>query len=119
MTNVVSEAVLNNSNGSSRVKKTSGNKSSSKDNLTSVSPTPPKDIHRPSKDTGFAVRALYDYTAADKDEVSFVEGDVIVNCQKVDEGWMTGTVQRTLTWGMLPANYVEKIVQQTGRFKLA
>jgi len=112
------EAVLNNSNGDSRAKRTSGNKSS-KDNLTSVSPTPPKDAHRPGKDTGFAVRALYDYTAADKDEVSFVEGDVIVNCQKVDEGWMTGTVQRTLTWGMLPANYVEKIVQQTGRFKLA
>lgn len=84
-----------------------------------MSPTPPKDNHRPTKDTGFAVKALYDYVAADKDEVSFIEGDVIVNCQKVDEGWMTGTVQRTLTWGMLPANYVEKIVQQTGRFKLA
>uniref|UniRef100_A0AC34FG00 SH3 domain-containing protein n=1 Tax=Panagrolaimus sp. ES5 TaxID=591445 RepID=A0AC34FG00_9BILA len=70
------------------------------------------------KSTGFTVRALYDYNAADKDEVSFLEGDVIVNCQKVDEGWMTGTVQRTLTWGMLPANYVEKIVQPTGRFKL-
>jgi hypothetical protein len=73
---------------------------------------------REEKSTGFTVRALYDYTAADKDEVSFLEGDVIVNCQKVDEGWMTGTVQRTLTWGMLPANYVEKIVQPTGRFKL-
>lgn len=71
------------------------------------------------KDTGFVVKALYDYTAADKDEVSFNEGDVIVNCQKVDEGWMTGTVQRTLTWGMLPANYVEKVVQPTGRFKLS
>uniref|UniRef100_A0A0N5A861 LIM and SH3 domain protein F42H10.3 n=1 Tax=Syphacia muris TaxID=451379 RepID=A0A0N5A861_9BILA len=64
--------------------------------------------------TGLTVKALYDYTAADKDEVSFVEGDVIVNCQKVDEGWMTGTVQRTLKWGMLPANYVEVIKQPTG-----
>ncbi|CAJ0942738.1 unnamed protein product, partial [Mesorhabditis belari] len=56
---------------------------------------------------GFTVKAIYDYTAADKDEISFAEGDVIVNCQKVDDGWMTGTVQRTRQWGMLPANYVE------------
>lgn len=67
---------------------------------------------------GFAVKALYDYTAADKDEVSFRENDIIVNCQKVDEGWMTGTVQRTLQWGMLPANYVEKVNQPTGMYKL-
>ncbi|VDM38637.1 unnamed protein product [Toxocara canis] len=64
--------------------------------------------------TGFTVKALYDYTAADKDEVTFVEGDIIVNCQKVDEGWMTGTVKRTLQWGMLPANYVEQVKQPTG-----
>ena len=55
-------------------------------------------------------RAMYDYTAADTDEVSFLEGDVIGDCQFVDEGWMTGTVQRTKGWGMLPANYVEKIM---------
>lgn len=66
------------------------------------------------KGTGFTVKALYDYTAADKDEVTFVEDDIIVNCQKVDEGWLTGTVQRTLQWGMLPSNYVERIKQPTG-----
>ncbi|MFH4974462.1 hypothetical protein AB6A40_001171 [Gnathostoma spinigerum] len=66
-----------------------------------------------TKAAGFTVKAIYDYTAADRDEVSFVEGDIIVNCQKVDEGWMTGTVQRTRQWGMLPANYVER-VKQTG-----
>uniref|UniRef100_A0A914L2S3 LIM and SH3 domain protein F42H10.3 n=1 Tax=Meloidogyne incognita TaxID=6306 RepID=A0A914L2S3_MELIC len=67
---------------------------------------------------GFTVKALYDYTAADKDEVSFKEGDVIVNCQKVDDGWLTGTVQKTLLWGMLPANYVEKINTPTGMFRV-
>ncbi|VDK89275.1 unnamed protein product [Litomosoides sigmodontis] len=72
-------------------------------------------INRPgTKGAGFTVKALYDYTAADKDEVTFVEGDIIVNCQKVDEGWLTGTVQRTLQWGMLPANYVERVKQPTG-----
>ncbi len=41
--------------------------------------------------------------------MTFKEGDVIVGCQPVDEGWMTGTVQRTGQWGMLPANYVERV----------
>ncbi|RXN14889.1 nebulette isoform X2 [Labeo rohita] len=52
-------------------------------------------------------RALYDYAAQDHDEVSFRDGDVIVNAQPIDEGWMFGTVQRTGKSGMLPANYVE------------
>lgn len=52
-------------------------------------------------------RALYDYAAQDHDEVSFRDGDVIVNAQHIDEGWMYGTVQRTGKSGMLPANYVE------------
>ncbi|KAG7467209.1 hypothetical protein MATL_G00150970 [Megalops atlanticus] len=59
--------------------------------------------------TGKTVRAMYDYAAADNDEVSFKDGDVIVNVQSIDEGWMYGTVQRTGKTGMLPANYVEAI----------
>uniref|UniRef100_A0A673A9E3 Nebulin n=1 Tax=Sphaeramia orbicularis TaxID=375764 RepID=A0A673A9E3_9TELE len=59
--------------------------------------------------TGKTVRAMYDYTAADSDEVSFKDGDVILNVQAIDEGWMYGTVQRTGKTGMLPANYVEAI----------
>ncbi|KRX98044.1 LIM and SH3 domain protein F42H10.3, partial [Trichinella pseudospiralis] len=46
--------------------------------------------------SGLVVRALYDYSANDSDET-------------VDKGWMTGTVQRTGKWGMLPANYVERV----------
>ncbi|XDV30569.1 hypothetical protein PO909_033468 [Leuciscus waleckii] len=59
--------------------------------------------------TGKTVRAMYDYAGADNDEVSFKDGDVIVNVQSIDEGWMYGTVQRTGKTGMLPANYVEAI----------
>ncbi|XP_032385350.1 nebulin isoform X48 [Etheostoma spectabile] len=59
--------------------------------------------------TGKTVRAMYDYGAADNDEVSFKDGDVIVNVQAIDEGWMYGTVQRTGKTGMLPANYVEAV----------
>uniref|UniRef100_A0A8C9S6L0 SH3 domain-containing protein n=1 Tax=Scleropages formosus TaxID=113540 RepID=A0A8C9S6L0_SCLFO len=72
--------------------------------LTTVSSVP----SHPST-TGKTVRAMYDYTATDTDEVSFKDGDVIINVQSIDEGWMYGTVQRTGKTGMLPANYVEAI----------
>ncbi|XP_067843239.1 nebulin isoform X3 [Heptranchias perlo] len=59
--------------------------------------------------TGKTYRAIYDYAAADADEVSFKDGDVLMNVQSIDEGWMYGTVQRTGLTGMLPANYVDAI----------
>lgn len=54
-------------------------------------------------------RAVYDYAAADEDEVSFADGDFIVDVQQIDEGWIFGRVERTGQQGMLPANYVEAI----------
>lgn len=61
----------------------------------------------PPKASGARYKALYDYTAADSDEVSFVEGDFITEAEVIDDGWMTGTVERTGAHGMLPSNYVE------------
>ncbi|XP_058119761.1 LIM and SH3 domain protein Lasp isoform X2 [Anopheles ziemanni] len=52
-------------------------------------------------------RALYDYEAQDSDEVGFSEGDLIIEVNSIDAGWMTGRVERTGLTGMLPANYVE------------
>lgn len=52
-------------------------------------------------------RAMYDYEAQDEDEVSFQDGDLIINVSSIDRGWMTGEVRRTGQVGMLPANYVE------------
>lgn len=54
-------------------------------------------------------QAVYDYTAADTDEVTFAENDTIIFCQPIDAGWMEGTVERTGQRGMLPANYVEQV----------
>ncbi|XP_033111031.1 LIM and SH3 domain protein 1-like [Anneissia japonica] len=54
-------------------------------------------------------QALYDYAAADDDEVSFAEGDYIIEVTVIDDGWMEGRVQRTGQYGMLPSNYVEKV----------
>ncbi len=51
--------------------------------------------------------AVYDYAAADDDEVSFREGDVIIDATVIDDGWMEGKVESTGAHGMLPSNYVE------------
>ena len=53
--------------------------------------------------------AVYDYDAQDDDEVSFTEGDRIVDTEAIDDGWMYGRVARTGQFGMLPANYVEPL----------
>ncbi|KAG7459738.1 hypothetical protein MATL_G00213870 [Megalops atlanticus] len=63
----------------------------------------------PPPSGGKRYRAVYDYTAADEDEVSFLDGDMILDVQQIDEGWMYGRVERTGQQGMLPANYVEAI----------
>ena len=42
-------------------------------------------------------------------QVSFQEGDIIINGEIIDDGWMSGTVKRTGQTGMLPSNYVEPI----------
>ena len=52
---------------------------------------------------------MYDYAAADDDEVSFAEDDYIIHCEPIDDGWMMGTVEKTGQHGMLPSNYVEHV----------
>ncbi len=54
-------------------------------------------------------QAVYNYDAAEDDEVSFREGDEILHGEPIDEGWMFGTVRRTGKFGMLPSNYVVPI----------
>ena len=71
--------------------------------------TAPEPAPGPPPSAGKRYRAVYDYSAADEDEVSFMDGDVIVDVQQIDEGWMYGRVERTGQQGMLPANYVEAI----------
>ena len=51
---------------------------------------------------------MFDYTAADDDEVSFREGDIIVDVNIIDDGWIEGLVERTKQFGVIPSNYVER-----------
>lgn len=69
-------------------------------------PPPKQDISK----SGNIYRAMYDYDARESDEVSFLDGDIIVNCVHIHDGWMSGIVQRTGQCGLLPANYVESII---------
>lgn len=55
------------------------------------------------------VRAIYSYTAAESDEISFIEGDVLDQCEHIDSGWMLGRNPKTGQHGLLPSNYVEII----------
>ncbi|XP_057682092.1 LIM and SH3 domain protein 1-like [Corythoichthys intestinalis] len=58
---------------------------------------------------GRRYQALYSYTAAEADEVSLQEGDLIGDVEFIDEGWVFGSNQRTGQRGMLPANYVRPV----------
>eukprot|EP00128_Syssomonas_multiformis_P010031 Colp12_sorted_trinity150504_noHs@11809 len=59
-----------------------------------------------SQGTGQRVRAVYDYTATDEQELSFREGDVIEMLHPEDEhGWCTGLLDGRQ--GLYPASYVE------------
>lgn len=51
------------------------------------------------------VVAIYDYTAARDDELSFQENSVIFVVKKNDDGWYEGVMEGIT--GLFPGNYVE------------
>ncbi|KAG0342072.1 hypothetical protein BG004_005768 [Podila humilis] len=51
--------------------------------------------------------ALYDYNAGEPNEISFSEGDVIVEIDFVTEDWWSGHSQDGTRSGLFPSNYVE------------
>ncbi|CAL8080254.1 unnamed protein product [Calicophoron daubneyi] len=57
---------------------------------------------------GLVAVCLYDYTAAEDDELSFAQGDKIFQIEQIDEGWWVG-VTANGQYGLFPANYVELI----------
>lgn len=60
----------------------------------------------PAKSSGPSAVAQYDYEKDEDNEVEFVEGDIIVEIDFVDEEWWAGKNSRTGESGVFPASYV-------------
>ncbi|KAF9972229.1 Increased rDNA silencing protein [Actinomortierella ambigua] len=53
-------------------------------------------------------KAIFDCTGDDEHELTFKEGDIILNVEETaEEGWLRGTIERTGEQGLFPDNYVE------------
>ncbi|EDQ88248.1 uncharacterized protein MONBRDRAFT_32905 [Monosiga brevicollis MX1] len=64
----------------------------------------------PAVDVICKARALYEYTAENRDEeIDLLEGDVIAVEYKADNGWWVGINTRTQRNGIFPGTYVEEL----------
>ncbi|XP_030373926.1 src substrate cortactin [Scaptodrosophila lebanonensis] len=63
------------------------------------------------EDTGLHAIALYDYQAADDDEISFDPDDTVTHIEMIDEGWWRGLCKNR--YGLFPANYVQVVNQNS------
>ncbi|RKP03033.1 hypothetical protein CXG81DRAFT_17387 [Caulochytrium protostelioides] len=67
-------------------------------------PLPPRSPER----RGLTVRALYDYEAAEDNEIALSEGELVTDVLQLDEGWWEGTNAHGAR-GLFPAAYVEAV----------
>lgn len=67
--------------------------------------------------SGLMARTLYDYQAAEADELSFDVDELITNIDKIDSGWYKGSIVQggTKKTGLFPANYV-KLLNDNGEY---
>ncbi|EEA22282.1 actin binding protein [Talaromyces marneffei ATCC 18224] len=68
-------------------------------------PEPEVNHHAEAGHTGHTATALYDYEAAEDNELSFPDGAKIVNIEFPDDDWWSGEYDGNV--GLFPANYVE------------
>lgn len=66
-------------------------------------------VEQEIKGAGLMARTLYDYQAAEDDELTFDVDDLITNIDKVSEEWYRGTIAKAgrQVTGLFPANYVK------------
>ncbi|RKP17248.1 hypothetical protein ROZALSC1DRAFT_16559, partial [Rozella allomycis CSF55] len=70
--------------------------------IESEPPKPPRGVAEE-----ITVKALYDYDAAENNELSFSEGAIITNVEKTTPDWWQGEINGRI--GLFPSNYVEQI----------
>ncbi|CEP19603.1 hypothetical protein [Parasitella parasitica] len=57
-----------------------------------------------------SMKAVFDCSADEAGELSFKEGDILVDVEESgEEGWYTGRIQNTVETGLFPYNYVVEI----------
>merc|ERR1712226_1017854 len=86
-------------------------KSSKKDNKKKSSKSSKsKKTKKKNKTTkpGNAYKALYDYEASDKTELSFAVGDVVEFLEEADGGWVSAKSSDGLE-GQVPSNYFKEM----------
>lgn len=62
----------------------------------------------PKASSGVRAKAVYDYDKAEDNEISFSDGEIITDIEKVDEGWWKGR-NAAGEVGLFPSTYVEEI----------
>ncbi|KAJ9111801.1 hypothetical protein QFC22_006460 [Naganishia vaughanmartiniae] len=66
-----------------------------------------------AEEQGPKAKAEYDYQAAEDNEVSFAENDILTQIEQTDEAWWTGTNPQGQR-GLFPANYVTLLEGDAG-----
>ncbi|CAG8439340.1 6554_t:CDS:10 [Diversispora eburnea] len=66
-------------------------------------------IQASEESTNLWARALFEYDAAESNELTLVEGELIRDIIKLDDGWWQGTTEDGTRSGLFPANFVELI----------
>ncbi|KAI8976197.1 hypothetical protein BDB01DRAFT_853248 [Pilobolus umbonatus] len=66
----------------------------------------------PADNHGVCAVVLFGYDASEANEMSLVEGELIVDIDTVDEGWWFGFSEDGKKQGLFPANYVELLAAQ-------
>ncbi|CAO3664518.1 unnamed protein product [Umbelopsis ramanniana] len=61
---------------------------------------------------GVSAVVLFTYDAAEENEISMVEGEIIHNIEQLDEGWWSGTSEDGSRSGLFPSNYVQVLETQ-------
>ena len=54
-------------------------------------------------------KAIYHFQAENDDELTFLENDIIILEETLDEEWARGKIQDSENTGIFPLNFVEKL----------